>query len=139
MLLGQLKQHPDTRHLPVVVAGPTGGRLAALRAGAAGYLEGVNGTRALDHAADALEQFNARTVRRLALIQDGAELDPATMTLLGAGDDVDVVEVPSAEAIDRLGAEGADCAVLPVAEHGEGALRAARAGRRDERVCASCR
>jgi HAMP domain-containing protein/signal transduction histidine kinase/CheY-like chemotaxis protein len=122
VLLSQLKQHPETRHRPVFVAGPAGGRLAALRAGAAGYLEGADGTRALDHAADALEQFNARTVRRLALIQDGAELDPATMTLLGAGEDVDVVEVPFGEAIDRLGAEGADCAVLPVANHGDSAL-----------------
>jgi signal transduction histidine kinase/HAMP domain-containing protein len=34
-LLGQLKSHPETRHRPVVVAGPAGGRLAALRAGAA--------------------------------------------------------------------------------------------------------
>jgi CheY-like chemotaxis protein len=122
VLLSQLKQHPETRHRPVFVAGPTAGRLAALRAGAAGYLEGVDGTQAVDHSSDALEQFNARTVRRLALIQDGAELDPATMTLLGAGEDVDVVHVPFTDAVQRLGAEGADCAVLPVAGSGDSAF-----------------
>jgi HAMP domain-containing protein/signal transduction histidine kinase/CheY-like chemotaxis protein len=114
VLLSQLKQHPETRHRPVFVAGPAGGRLAALRAGAAGYLEGASGAEAVQHATDALEEFNARTVRRLALIQNGAQLDPATMTLLGAGDDVDVVHVPFEEAMERLRADGADCAVLPV-------------------------
>src|SRR3954462_13342162 len=38
-LLGQLKSHPETRHRPVVVAGPAGGRLSALRAGAAAYVD----------------------------------------------------------------------------------------------------
>jgi CheY-like chemotaxis protein len=134
VLLSQLKQHPETRHRPVFVAGPGGGRLGALRAGAAGYLEGVDGTQAVDHAADSLEQFNARTVRRLALIQDGAELDPATMTLLGAGEDVDVVEVPFGEAIERLGADGADCAVLPVAKDGDSALALLEAVAADRRL-----
>jgi HAMP domain-containing protein/signal transduction histidine kinase/CheY-like chemotaxis protein len=114
VLLSQLKQHPETRHRPVFVAGPASGRLAALRAGAAGYLEGVGGADAVEHTADALERFNARTVRRLALIQNGTELDPATMTLLGAGEDVDVVRLPFEEALERLRADGADCAVLPL-------------------------
>jgi CheY-like chemotaxis protein len=122
VLLGQLKQHPETRHRPVFVAGPAGGRLAALRAGAAGYLEGARGAEAVAHAADALDDFKERTVRRLTLIQDGAELDPATMTLLGAGEDVDVVQVPFEEAIERLRADGADCAVLPVAGGGDVAI-----------------
>jgi HAMP domain-containing protein/signal transduction histidine kinase/CheY-like chemotaxis protein len=122
ILLSQLKQHPETRHRPVFVAGPAGGRLAALRAGAAGYLEGAGGPEAVAHAISALDAFTARKVRRLALIQDGAELDPATMTLLGAGEDVDVVHVPFDGAIDALRAEGADCAVLPIAGSGDSAF-----------------
>ena len=43
----------------------------------------------------------ARPVKRLALVRNGSELDPATMALLGAGDDVDVVEVPEADALQR--------------------------------------
>jgi CheY-like chemotaxis protein len=122
ILLSQLKQHPETRHRPVFVAGPAGGRLAALRAGAAGYLEGAGGAEAMAHAAKALDAFTARKVRRLALIQDGAELDPATMTLLGAGEDVDVVHVPFEEAAETLRGDGVDCAVLPVAGHGDSAF-----------------
>ena len=49
VLLSQLKQHPETRHRPVFVAGPSGGRMSALRAGAAGYLEGARGAEAVAH------------------------------------------------------------------------------------------
>jgi HAMP domain-containing protein/signal transduction histidine kinase/CheY-like chemotaxis protein len=134
VLLSQLKQHPETRHRPVFVAGPAGGRLAALRAGAAGYLDGAGGTEAVAHAATALDVFTARKVRRLALIQDGAELDPATMTLLGAGEDVDVVQVPFAEAVETLRGDGADCAVLPVAGHGDSAFALLEEAARDVRL-----
>jgi HAMP domain-containing protein/signal transduction histidine kinase/CheY-like chemotaxis protein len=122
VLLSQLKQHPETRHRPVFVAGPAGGRLVALRAGAAGYMDGAGATEAVAHAAGALGAFVAGSVRRLALIQDGAELDPATMTLLGAGEDVDLVPMPFEEAVERLRSDGADCAVLPVAGDGESAF-----------------
>jgi CheY-like chemotaxis protein len=54
-----------------------------------------------------------RRVRRLALVQDGAELDPATLTLLGAGEDVDVIRVPLEGAVEAMRAK-VDCAVIPV-------------------------
>jgi len=44
------------------------------------------------------------------------------MTLLGAGEDVDVVHVPFAEALETLRVDGADCAVLPVGAHGDSAF-----------------
>jgi HAMP domain-containing protein/signal transduction histidine kinase/CheY-like chemotaxis protein len=122
VLLSQLKQHPETRHRPVFVAGPSGGRMSALRAGAAGYLEGARGAEAVNHVTRALDDFNARSVRRLALIEDGAGLDPATMTLLGAGEDVDVVKMPFDNALERLRGESADCVVLPVSGGGEAAF-----------------
>ena len=118
VLLSQLKQHPETRHRPVFVVGPAGGRMSALRAGAAGYLEGARGTEAVTFVTQALDEFNARTVRRLALIEDGTELDPATMTLLGAGEDVDVLHVPFGKALHMLRTDGAECAVLPVSDGG---------------------
>ena len=76
------------------------------------------GPRPSTHVAQALDEFNARAVRRLALIEDGTELDPATMTLLGAGEDVDVMHVPFDKALEQLRADGADCAVLPVSDGG---------------------
>jgi HAMP domain-containing protein/signal transduction histidine kinase/CheY-like chemotaxis protein len=112
VLLSQLKQHPETRHRPVFVAGPSSGRLGALRAGAAGYLDAVDAGAAVASAAAALDGFNELATRRLAIVENGRRLDPATMTLLGAGEDVDVVHVRLDNALDELRADGADCAVL---------------------------
>jgi signal transduction histidine kinase/CheY-like chemotaxis protein/HAMP domain-containing protein len=117
-LLGQLKSHPETRHRPVVVAGPAGGRLAALRAGAAAYVddaaEGTGGGGAALAALTALERLSARGVKRLAVVQDGDGLDDETLKLLGAGDDVDLLRMTPDTALQRLRAEGADCCVLVV-------------------------
>src|SRR5262249_61625730 len=38
-VLGQLKKHPDTRHVPVVMIGDPAARIDALRAGAAVFIE----------------------------------------------------------------------------------------------------
>ena len=38
-VLGQLKKHPDTRHVPVVMIGDAAARIDALRAGAAVFIE----------------------------------------------------------------------------------------------------
>jgi HAMP domain-containing protein/signal transduction histidine kinase/CheY-like chemotaxis protein len=120
-LLGQLKSHPETRHRPVVVAGPAGGRLSALRAGAAAYVDDAADDRGAPHpgaaalaALTALERLSARTVKRLAVVQEGEGLDPETLELLSAGDDVDVLTMSPGEAPERLAAEGADCAVLVI-------------------------
>src|SRR3954453_8490597 len=118
-LLAQLKSHPETRHRPVVVAGPGGGRLTALRAGAAAYVdgaesEGAGGGAAALAALEALERLRSRTVKRLALVQDGDGLDDATLELLGAGDDVDVLLTEPGKAVARLLRDGVDCAALVV-------------------------
>ena len=108
--------------------------MSALRAGAAGYPEGARGAEAVTHVAKALDDFNARAVRRLALIEGGAELDPATMTLLGAGEDVDVVKMAFDTVLERLRADGADCVVLPVSEGGEEAFALLEEAAADEKL-----
>jgi HAMP domain-containing protein/signal transduction histidine kinase/CheY-like chemotaxis protein len=122
-LLGQLKSHPETRHRPVVVAGPAGGRLAALRAGAAAYVDEAEsreggpvqpGGRAALAALDALERLSARRVKRLAIVQEGDGLDVDTLELLGAGDDVDVMVLAPDGAAEHLHTDGIDCAALVI-------------------------
>jgi CheY-like chemotaxis protein len=134
VLLGQLKQHPETRHRPVFVIGPPAGRLAALRAGAAAHFSADDGAEAVDRAVEALGALRARQVKRLALVRNGSELDPATMALLGAGDDVDVVEVPEADALAALRADGPDCAVLPLGAHAERVFALLEEAAGDERL-----
>jgi signal transduction histidine kinase/CheY-like chemotaxis protein len=134
VLLGQLKQHPETRHRPVFVVGPPAGRLAALRAGAAAHFSAEDGAVAVDRALDALDALRDRRVKRLALVRNGSDLDPATMALLGAGDDVDVVEVPEADALSALRADGTDCAVLPVGTHTDHVFALLEQAAGDERL-----
>ncbi|MEA2320426.1 MAG: hypothetical protein QOD81_276, partial [Solirubrobacteraceae bacterium] len=134
VLLGQLKQHPETRHRPVFVAGPPTGRLAALRAGAAAYFGVEDGADAVGRSVAALEALEARTVKRLALIRNGSELDQATRTLLGAGDDVDVLDVPQDEALETLRHQGADCAVLPLGDHADRVFALLEQAAGDERL-----
>jgi CheY-like chemotaxis protein len=76
--------------------------------------EGAGGGAAAMAALDALERLSARSVKRLAVVQDNAGLDPATLELLGAGDDVDVLALSPDTALERLREDGADCAVLVV-------------------------
>ncbi len=114
VLLGQLKQHPDTRHRPVYVAGSGAGRLPALRAGAAGHFATEDGREAVELALADLDVRAARAVRRLALVQDGTRLDPATLTLLGDGDDIELVDLAPGEALTALREEPADCTVVPL-------------------------
>jgi HAMP domain-containing protein/signal transduction histidine kinase/CheY-like chemotaxis protein len=121
-LLAQLKSHPETRHRPVVLAGPAGGRLAALRAGAAAYVDEAQAREANPTAPgaaalaafDALERLNARRVKRLAIVQEGDGLDVETLELLGAGDDVDVMVLAPDGAVEHLQTDGIDCAALVV-------------------------
>ncbi len=134
VLLGQLKQHPETRHRPVFVVGPPAGRLAALRAGAAAHFSAEDGAVAVDRALDALAALRGRQVKRLALVRNGSELDPTTMALLGAGDDVDVVEVPEADALTALRADGTDCAVLPLGTHTDQVFALLEQAAGDERL-----
>jgi len=115
VLLGQLKQHPDTRHRPVYVAGVAAGRLSALRCGAAGHFATADGREAVELALADLDARDARGIRRLALVQDGSPLDRGTLTLLGADDDVDIVEIAPGEALAELYGAAADCVVVALA------------------------
>jgi hypothetical protein len=94
-LLGRLKQHPETRHRPVILTGPP--RSACAPCGRErGYATDGDPEAGVRCALEKIERRGALHARRLAVVQDGDPLDHATLTLLGAGDDVDVVELSPA-------------------------------------------
>ena len=138
VLLGQLKQHPETRHRPVFVVGPARrpARRPARGRGSALLGRGRRGRRR--PGARRARRTARPAVKRLALVRNGSELDPTTMALLGAGDDVDVVEVPEADALTALRADGTDCAVLPLGTTPTGCSRCS-SRRRATSGCGSCR
>jgi signal transduction histidine kinase/HAMP domain-containing protein/CheY-like chemotaxis protein len=78
--LGQLKKHPDTRHVPVVAVSEPAMRVDALRAGAAAFVAEPAGEEELVRALALLER--PASAVRLAVVDPAGELDPELLELL---------------------------------------------------------
>ncbi len=115
-VLGQLKKHPDTRHLPVVVIGDPVTRIEALRSGAAAFVEEP---AAGDQLADALTALSVRAEpveRRIALITEGPRADDQLVDLLSAGNHLAVERVAAGDGLSALRAASFDLSVVVVGE-----------------------
>ncbi|MFP5364188.1 MAG: HAMP domain-containing protein [Thermoleophilia bacterium] len=112
-VLDQLKHHPRTRHIPVHVCGAPEERIAALRAGAAGFLPRPAEADALAQAYAQAGAFLDRAARRLLVVEDDEVQRRSIVELVGAGDDVEVTAVGSTEeACEALDGTTFDCIVL---------------------------
>ena len=112
-ILDQLKHHPRTRHIPVYAVGSAEHRLAALRSGAAGFLERPLESDALARTFTTATTFLERPVRRLLIVEDDEAQRRSVAELVGAGDDVEVTAVGSSEeALEAMAGERFDCMVL---------------------------
>jgi CheY-like chemotaxis protein len=80
-VLGQLKKHPETRHVPVAVIGDPADRIQLLRAGAALFLDEPAHEQSLDLALSHLDR-SAATGGRIALVDELGELDDRADELL---------------------------------------------------------
>jgi CheY-like chemotaxis protein len=115
-LLERLKQEPRTRHVPVLAIGDADARQAALRSGAARFLErgagGADFEENLDAALSDLVAFLDRPVRTVLVVEDDDDQRKAVCELVG-GEGVDCTPVAtSEEAIAELDARVFDCIVL---------------------------
>jgi HAMP domain-containing protein/signal transduction histidine kinase/CheY-like chemotaxis protein len=81
-VLGQLKKHPETRHVPVAVIADPAVRIEVLRAGGALFLEEPVGEDELDDALAQIERSSGSEGRRIALIDKSGELDEDVCELL---------------------------------------------------------
>jgi CheY-like chemotaxis protein len=112
-ILERLKQHPDTRHIPVHIVSAGDGRQNALRAGAVAFVEKPVSKEGLDETFGAIRTFIDREVKRLLVVEDNDEERRALVELIGGGDDVEVTAVDSGEkAIEALGLQRYDCMVV---------------------------
>ena len=117
-VLGQLKKHPDTRHVPVVMIGDPAARIDALRAGAAVFIEDPVDGDALELTLAELERMGEVTHRRIALIEEhDARLEEETVELLAGGDNIELERVDAQDALGRLRNEPYDLAVVVVGDH----------------------
>jgi CheY-like chemotaxis protein len=122
-VLGQLKNHPDTRHLPVVLIGDPSTRIDTLRAGAAAFVEEPLDEDALDAALDRLDAISEARVRRIALVAEDGELDEQTTALLAGGDRVKVERIEPDVALEALHDQPFDLGVVVVGRRKGEAMR----------------
>jgi HAMP domain-containing protein/signal transduction histidine kinase/DNA-binding response OmpR family regulator len=113
-VLGQLKNHPDTRHLPVVLIGDPSIRIDSLRAGAAAFIDEPLETELLDGTLGRLESMAEAPARRIALIAAEHEVDEQFRTLLVGGDPVELELVDPDIAIAALRERPFDLGVVIV-------------------------
>jgi signal transduction histidine kinase/CheY-like chemotaxis protein/HAMP domain-containing protein len=112
--LGQLKKHPDTRHLPVVVVADPAARIAVLRAGAAAFVKEPVAAERLGVALRRLERLTAESRHRVLVIAEEAELDDQIAGVLSGGDDVELERIDPHEALAALRANSWDLAVVTI-------------------------
>jgi HAMP domain-containing protein/signal transduction histidine kinase/CheY-like chemotaxis protein len=121
-VLGQLKKHPDTRHLPVVVIGDPAARFDALRAGAAAFVDQPVDSQELDRALLRAGRLADAPTRRLALVEDGERLDPLVTGLLTEGDRVELERFRPAEGLAALRSGRFDLTVVVVGRGADAAV-----------------
>ncbi|HUB03464.1 MAG TPA: response regulator, partial [Solirubrobacteraceae bacterium] len=131
-VLGQLKKHPDTRHLPVALVGDGTVRLDGLRAGAAAFIDDPVDDAGLEAALGRLERISGAPTRRIALIASGGELDEQIGSLLAGDEDIDVQQIEAATALETLRAEPFDLGVVAVGRPRSAAFALIREAATDE-------
>jgi CheY-like chemotaxis protein len=111
-VLERLKRDPSTRHIPVHVVSATEQAHLAMELGAVGHLLKPATRERLVDAIAQLEDRYARTMRRLLIVEDDADLRN-NLTLLLAREQLEIVAVGSLrDALDSLSASTFDCLVM---------------------------
>jgi signal transduction histidine kinase/CheY-like chemotaxis protein len=121
-LLGQLKKHPETRHIPVLVLSDPAVRLPALRAGAAAFVEEPLHLRALDERLGWVEEFAGTDSRRIMLIDENRALDVQIGELLGGGGEAEIERLDPTGAFEVLRLRRPDLTVVVVGERRDDTL-----------------
>jgi HAMP domain-containing protein/CheY-like chemotaxis protein len=112
-VLERLKQHPETRHIPVHIVSGGDGRQNALRAGAVAFVEKPVSKEGLEQTFGSIRTFIDREVKRLLVVEDDEREREALIELIGGGDDIEVTAVGSSdEAFEALQLQHYDCMVV---------------------------
>ena len=111
-VLERLKRDPATRHIPVHVVSMHDRTHTARELGAIGFLHKPATREQLAEMFSRLEQRLQRSVRRLLIVEDDAQLRENLELLLG-GERIEIVSVGSiADALRELDASTFDCMVM---------------------------
>jgi CheY-like chemotaxis protein len=111
-VLSQLKQDPDTRHIPVQIVTVEEERQHGLERGAFAYLNKPLTTNSIEAAFDRIKRFSESKSRQLLVVED----DPAermSIEELIRHDDVEITAVGTGkEALEMMRERNFDCVVL---------------------------
>jgi HAMP domain-containing protein/CheY-like chemotaxis protein/signal transduction histidine kinase len=111
-VLSQLKQDPETRHIPVQIVSLDEDRQHGLARGAFGFLTKPATREGLDVALSRLQAYAAPRRKRLLVVEDNAIEQQSIAELLGH-DDLDIVTADTGgAALATLAEEPCDCVVL---------------------------
>jgi CheY-like chemotaxis protein len=111
-ILSQLKQNPETRHIPVQMLTLEEDRQRALAHGAFSFLTKPAENSELKSALDRIKSFTQPRRKTLAIIEDN-EAERMSISALLEHDGVDIVSFTSGhDALQHLSANSCDCMVL---------------------------
>jgi CheY-like chemotaxis protein/HAMP domain-containing protein/signal transduction histidine kinase len=111
-VLSQLKQDPETRHIPVQMITLDEDRQHGLARGAFSFITKPATTEGLDAALSRIRQYTAPRRKRLLVVEDNPAEQLSIKALLGH-DDIDIVTADTGEAAFAAMAEQhCDCVVL---------------------------
>jgi CheY-like chemotaxis protein/signal transduction histidine kinase/HAMP domain-containing protein len=117
-VLEHLKQHPETRHIPVHVLSSQDKKHEGLSAGAVAYLQKPVSREALEHTFAEIEGFLHRKASRLLVVEDDDRERMSIVELIG-NEGVETTAVGSSEeALEKLASTKFDCIVLDLALKG---------------------
>ena len=111
-VLSQLKQDPETRHIPVQILTVEEERQYSLERGAFAFMNKPATTDELVSALKRIKDFAAASIRRLLVVEDDPAEQMSIAELIGF-DDVEITAVGSgAEALEQMREGSFDCVVL---------------------------
>jgi signal transduction histidine kinase/DNA-binding response OmpR family regulator/HAMP domain-containing protein len=113
-VLGQLKKHPDTRHLPVALVGDGAVRVDGLRAGAAAFIDDPVDPDGLQVALARLERLSEGTARRIVVVADDPGVEVAIGELLAGDENIELERIEPASALEALRSQPFDLGVVSV-------------------------
>ncbi|HEY1962615.1 MAG TPA: response regulator, partial [Rhizomicrobium sp.] len=111
-VLSQLKQNPQTRHIPVQIVTLDEDRQHGLARGAFSFVTKPTSTEGVRAALSRIKDYAEPRKKRLLVVEDNPAEQMSIGELLGH-DDIEITTVGSgAEALEKLREQAADCVVL---------------------------
>jgi CheY-like chemotaxis protein/signal transduction histidine kinase/HAMP domain-containing protein len=111
-VLGQLKQDPATRHIPVQIVTLDEDRQHGLQRGAFSFINKPTTPEGLEEALNRIKEYTKPRRKRLLVVEDNADERLSITELLGH-DDIEIVSVETgSEALSVLRVQEVDCVVL---------------------------